>query len=420
MGLTSTDKNSSFYKKVHSRKFLNRAWQKVYENGISSKSLETRKDIISFSENADSKIEQIYRQLLKKQYKFKASKGIPKSRKNKKDRPIVISQIPDRIVQRRILDVLQQEPQIKEYISVKTSFGGIEKRGVKDAIEMAYKAMQSGAKWYISSDIQDFFTNIPRETVLKKISQFIHDEDFNALLKAAINVELENLAQLGEKKELFPIYEIGVAQGCSLSPLMGNILLYDFDIDLNGRGIICLRYIDDFIVLGPTQEKVKAAFKSVKRKLKDLGFYVYDPFEEKQKAHFGQTEKGFTFLGCEIFPGLIRPTNKTRANIIEKVKKMLAESSRLMSDPTKMCSKRKSVVDTLMDVSNVIMGWGNQYSFCNDFAIMEELDRKINELLAKYLQQYKRARDICKEDLLRVRRLLGVRLLVDCKSDPII
>ena len=421
MGLTTTDKeNTSYYAKVRSRKSLIHAWQKVYENGIKSNSPETRREIIAFNEKADNRIEQIYRQLQKKKYSFKASKGIPISRKNKKYRPIVKSQIQDRIVQRSILDVLQEHPKIQEYISVKTSFGGIEKRSVRDAIQMAYEAMQTGAKWYICSDIQDFFSNIPRGIVLDKISRYISDSDFNALMRAAMKVELENLAQLGGKKDLFPIYEIGVAQGCCLSPLMGNILLHDFDIASNGRGITCLRYIDDFIILGPTLRHVTAAFKSTRKKLENLGFSVYDPFEDEEKAHFGLIERGFEFLGCEILPGLIRPSKEARASILKRVEKILKESSSLMSDPAKIFAKRKSVIETLTDVSNVIMGWGSQYSFCNDFEVMKGLDREINTLLANYLQKYKKVRDVCREDLLTVRRLLGVRLLVDCKSNPII
>ena len=391
MGLTSIEKKISYFAQVCSPKALHNAWRKVYASGKQSKSSETKQEIAAFNENADNKIDQIYRQLLKRKFRFKPSRGIPISKGKKKYRPIVKSQIPDRIVQRSILDVLQGTQQIYEYISPETSFGGIEKRSVKDAIKMAYEAMQNGAKWHICSDIQDFFTKIPKDNVLQVISQFITDDEFNTLLKAAVKVELENLASLGERRDLFPIYEIGVAQGCCLSPLIGNILLHDFDIDLNGRGITCLRYIDDFIILGPTQMSVKAAFKSASKKLNGMGFSVYDPFVDNRKAHFGPTDQGIEFLGCEIIPGLIRPSKKARAVMLDKVEKILKENSQLLSDPSKVFAKGKSLIETLSYVSNVIMGWGNQYSFCNDFALMKELDRQIDVLIANYLQKYKKA-----------------------------
>ena len=419
-GAHTTEKNPSYYTKVHRRKSLIHAWQIIRESGIKSKSDETRKEISAFNENADNKIEQIYRKLRKKNYRFKPSKGITIPKKNKQDRPIVKSRIEDKIVQRSILDVLQGDSNIREYISVATSFGGIEQRSVKDAVKIAYEAMQNGAKWYIASDIHDFFRKIPKEKALKIISQFMPDNEFNDLLEVAVRVELENLAQLGEKRDLFPTDEIGVAQGCCLSPLIGNILLHDFDIKMNKRSISCLRYIDDFIILGPTQRHVKAAFESAQEMLQELGFDVYDPFKDTEKATFGPTDKGFDFLGCEIFPGLIRPTKKKRTAFLDKVEEILQESSRLMSDPAKTYTKRKSVIETLTDVSNVVMGWGSQYSFCNDIDILKGLDRQINEMLVNYLLKYKKARDICRDDPLSARRLLGVHLLVDCKSNPII
>ena len=421
MELTTADRNPSYYAQVRHHKNLVYAWRKVYESGIKSKSLETKKEICAFNENLDNKIDKIYRRLLKKKYNFTPAKGIPVKRKHKTDRPIVKSIIPDRIVQRSILDVLQSHTQIRDYISLKTSFGGIEERGVRDAIKMAYEAIQNGAKCYISSDIKNFFSDIPKDKVLEIISGYIPDTDFNNLLQSAVKVELENLSELGEKKELFPIYEIGVAQGCCLSPFVGNMLLHDFDLKFNDRGIICLRYIDDFLILGPTPRHVKAAFKSAKKMLNDLGLSVYDPFEDEQKAHFGSTEKKIEFLGCDILPGLIRPSKKGCDSFLERVEKMLTESSRLMSGSLKIFVKGKSFIETLTDVSNIIMGWGSQYSFCNDFSLMSELDRQINLMLKTYLQEYERAKCTCKEDSVTVRRLLGVRLLAgDCKSDPII
>ena len=49
--------------------------------------------------------------------------------------------------------------------------------------------------------------------------------------------------------------DIGVAQGNSLSPLLGNLLLKDFDSAMNSLpNIRCIRFIDDFIILGPNKK----------------------------------------------------------------------------------------------------------------------------------------------------------------------
>ena len=263
-------KKNPFYSKVKSLKRLHEAWRKVYQNGIQSKSEETRKSVKEFSLNSENNLNKIYRKLLNQKWEFDPSDGIPIRRTAQKPRPIVISSIPNRIVQRSILDTLQEEPNIKPYYKVETSFGGIKKRGVRNAIEAAYNAVLSGAEYYIRSDIMEFFVKIPRDYVLQRISDLIKDNLFNDLLKEATKTELKNLDSIKEFSDLFPLYEIGVAQGCCLSPIIGNILLYEFDNEMNKGEIKCLRYIDDFLILGPDASKVHAAFKKAKNLINKL------------------------------------------------------------------------------------------------------------------------------------------------------
>ena len=66
------------------------------------------------------------------------------------------------------------------------------------------------------------------------------------------------MAGLREKFEAFPIGDIGVAQGNSLSPLLGNIILHSFDRAMNEGDCRCVRYIDDFIILAPTRKAALA------------------------------------------------------------------------------------------------------------------------------------------------------------------
>lgn len=303
-----------------------------------------------------------------------------------------------------------------------TSFGGIkdieEGRSVRQAVKMVYRSVMNNGKWYIRSDISDFFTRIPKEIVLGKIAEFIPDSKFNALLKDAITVELENLAMLEANKELFPIHDIGVAQGCCLSPLIGNILLHDFDTDMNGRSIICIRYIDDFLIIGPSRKKILSAFKNAVKFLAKLGLSAYDPLQHSSKAECGETRKRFEFLGCDILPGFIRPSRTSRKRLLEKIVELFGNSARLMSSPQELSLKKMTVIETLTDVNNIIKGWGNEYSFCNDRAVMEYLDKKIDVLLKQYFARIRSAKKLLRQDPMEMRRLTGIHLLVDSKSEP--
>ena len=320
------------------------------------------------------------------------------------------------------MDVLQEEDAIREYYHIDSSFGGIRGRGVRDAIAKAHEAVHCGSKYFIRTDIKDFFRKIPKEKVLSKISELIPDPDFNNLLKEATDVELKNLHKLKHFAYLFPLHEIGVAQGCCLSPLLGNILLNEFDRQMNGRGITCLRYIDDFIILGPKMKHVESAFSSAKVLLEKYGLEVYDPHIEKDKAEIGHIEKGFEFLGCKIVPGLITPNKKSRDRLIQSIKDTLNESMRAMPDPVKLYSEKLSLAQTLANIDNILAGWGNQYSFCNNLQVMNHLDLEVDKLLTNYFSYYSKVRSRFKgEELLKHRRrLLGIHLLTESKHIPII
>jgi retron-type reverse transcriptase len=423
------NKKRSHYFKVRERERLRKAWLKVRENGLASRSEKTVTLIREFEKRAEKEIERIYRQLQQNKWTFAPGEGVPIPRgPEKKPRPLVVSPIPNRIVQRSILDVLQENPAIKDYIMVETSFGGIKKRGVRDAIVQVQKSIKEGAQYFIKTDIKEFFRAIPRLTVIDKVATHVKEDDFIQLLSEATTTELSNMEKL-RYRDLFPSYEIGVAQGCCLSPLMGNILLEDFDGRMNGRGVVCFRYIDDFVILGKNYKKVRAAFESGRAILQQFGLEVYDPEIEKankpkgdeSKAKSGLLRDGLDFLGCKVYPGLIYPNAKSCEKLFMDVRDRIEVSLAAMSAPGTIGRKKKSLADTLMGISNVLKGWGNGYSFCNHLSLMKDLDNKIDDLLADYLRQYRIIRTKLDKRVAEKdgRRLLGVHLLQDSKFDPI-
>lgn len=414
----------SYYRKVCSRKTLRAAWRVVYSNGINSDKEETRRLVKEFSIGIETHLERIYRQLLKGKFRFPPSQGIPIPRKGKKPRPLVKSPIQTRVVQRAILEVLQSAPALEPYYKNPTSFGGIKGKGlgVPGAVKTVNEAVEAGAKYYIRSDIDSFFTKIPRKIVLAKISGVISDHKFGCLLEKATDVELDNLSWLGSSASLFPSYEVGVAQGCCLSPLLGNILLESFDKQLNGRGITCIRYIDDFVILGPDKHKVQAAFKSGLQILAQHGLTAYDPKLSTDKAGMGEVRHGFEFLGCSVRPGMISPARKSRRRVVEAVKTILDKSLVLLDQPELLMRADLAAVDTLASVANILEGWGNQYAFCNDREVLKQLDSQVNALIENYWKAISRkyAKYMTDKNLVDSRRLLGVHLLQDSKINPII
>ena len=94
-----------------------------------------------------------------------------------------------------------------------------------------------------------------------------------------------------------------------------------------------------------------------------------------------------------------------------------------MNNPARCKKKGLSLVSTMETLNNLLQGWGNQYSFCNNKQLMEELDKKIDERLKVYLSKYKLKKDALKgkQRINDRRRLLGIHNLdADSKKNPII
>jgi len=377
--------------------------------------LDTRGEVAEFAAEAYRNLDRIGRGLRAGSFKFPPALGIAvKKKTGAKKRPIVKSPIPSRIVQRAILDVVQQLPGIEAKLSRRFNFGGVEGLGVPEAIREAYKASIT-LPYYIRSDIKSFFDSIPRDLALKKITQVTNEPQFDQLLKEATDTELANLVQLGRDGDLFPLQEIGVAQGSCLSPLLCNLLLEDFDSLMNAKGIICIRYIDDFILFAKNEKYAFKALGAGRANLKRMNLDLYDPLEAHDKAEHGYCRNGFEFLGCEVRPGQIRPSAKSRKRLIAKLSDVFADSVGMVKRPKQAALERKAYTDTLNAAGNIIRGWGNTYSFCTDDRLMADVDRHIDTLLTAYNERFRRA--ISRTTSVDKRRLLGLFLVSDCNKD---
>jgi len=89
-----------------------------------------------------------------------------------------------------------------------------------------------------------------------------------------------------------------------------------------------------------------------------------------------------------------------------------------MSSPEETVKEKKSFIQSLMDIHNTIKGWGNQYSFCNDQQMMENLDIKIYEIVGRYIHGY--SERVKRLDYKNRRRIFGVHCLTDSKHRPLL
>ncbi|MDP1601653.1 MAG: reverse transcriptase domain-containing protein, partial [Legionella sp.] len=400
---------------------LRSAWHRIRSNGLTSSSPETRVAIEMFGREESRNIFNMQRRLRDGTFEFEPQKGVLKKKSSGGKRGIVMASVHNRIVERSWLDCLQQKSGfVRKVIDQPTSVGGVPNRSVPHGLRLIRDAFSAGKTHYVRSDISGFFDHIPRSSVIEKIACDVDDEKFLKTLTTATAVVLANEDALGEDRRVFPTGDEGVAQGSPLSPLFGNILLYNFDLQFNDRGIICVRFIDDFVLLGDNERDVNKAFLSAKKELKALGLNCHDPYGVSvsiEKAAFGPVEQGFVFLGYDIRPGLYQPSRLARQKLDSAVEGHIYLGRQSILDVKAAANSfesRRRYVQTLELLDKVLRGWAEAFAYGNSPSTIEDIDRKIDFRLNGFRQWF--ARQLVGQDWKTRRRLGGVCLLGDVKT----
>ena len=408
---------ASLCERVRSMSVLVSAWHEIRRNAETSQREQTKQAALQFNENLPRKLRQL-QDRLRRGYQFSPAYGAtpPKGQGKAGKRPIVVAPIEDRIVQRAILDVLQgadEIPSVQNILATKTSIGGIKGRGVDQAIALFAERVEAGDKFVSGSDISGFFQRIRPDDVVQFLSGAGVELPFLELVKAALTVELSNEDRLSrEERALFPTGPDGVAQGCPLSALAGNIVLRDFDAQMNARGITCIRYIDDFIIIGKTSRAVDSAMGAAKKLLSALNMDIYDPVRSPNKAFSGPIAQGHDFLGYQLIPGHYPPSKAATDKLLSKIEALIGDgkkSIRKAVKDRKITSRDRCYAQTLVAVDNTIGGWRGSFKSSkslNDFSKIDAtIDRRLSDFRRFYIDQ------TVNQSSGRQRKALGIRLL---------
>ena len=405
--------------RVRSTAALNAAWHAIRRNAATSRTRKTRLEAQEYGREVTKNLQAIQRQL-RRGYEFEKPHGATPSKGGGKagKRPIVVAPLKDRIVQRSILDVLQSAidlPSVQRVLATPTSIGGIKGRGVDDAIQLFDDCHSGGHRFVAGSDIAGFFQKIRPADVIAFLKQDVTEQPFLDLVQRALTVELSNADRLSpEDRKLFPTGDDGVAQGCPLSALAGNIVLEGFDAAMNdaARGVTCIRYIDDFIITGVKQKSVLKALDSAKTRLASLGMAIYDPVTHPTKAFSGPIGLPHVFLGYQLLPDRYPPSPASSQRLLDRVDQAVASGKVSIRKILRNDALRwtdRCYAQTIADIDNIVRGWRGSYraSLCQN--TFSALDRQIEQRLGQFEIWFHAKTKLV--DAARRRQALGVGLL---------
>jgi len=401
---------------------LHRAWRVVRRQLWQTTWSPLRTQLADFDRQPIARLQRLQTELLEGTFRFQPRLAYVKRKSGGSRRGVTVPGVTDRIVQRGLLAVLQTPDSrlrrhlgaLTEVLDCPTSFAGSVGRGVPEAIAAVHHALQTNGRVVATSDVKDFFPHIPRDEVAGFLRQEVADSRLVDLLCLGMETELANPASVEPWLDLFPLGASGVAQGSLLSVLAGNIALRAFDRRLNAGGLITVRYLDDFAILGASAAAVEDGFQRARDELSRLGMTCYVPGDGSGKSVLVDGAKGFEFLGCRVHRQGVSPSRRARRQLLDRLDRQLAQARHDLSRWLAGHNRRRSEAghaQWMTRIDQQIRGWGAAFRFVTNRASFAQLDREIDRRLAAFDAWYRQ--QISPANPRQRRRLRGIALLGD-------
>jgi RNA-directed DNA polymerase len=141
----------------------------------------------------------------------------------------------DRFIQQAVMPVLQKrwDPTFSEH-----RYGFRPERSAHQAVEAAQKYIVAGYRWCVDLDLEKFLDRVSHGKRLAKIAEGVSGQRLLKLIRAFLRT---GVMEGGLES---PVDE-GTPQGGPLSPLLSNLVLDEFDRELERRGHRFARNADD-------------------------------------------------------------------------------------------------------------------------------------------------------------------------------
>lgn len=321
-----------------------------------------------FSNTFRAKWPHVRQQLLDGTYKPSPvrRKSIPKP--DGSERHLGIANVQDRLIQQAILQVLTPifDPDFSE-----SSFGFRPKRSAQGAARQVQAHIQSGYRHCVNMDLSKFFDRVQHDVLLTRVTRKIRDKRLLRLIGRYLRAGVLDGVDFQPSTE-------GTMQGGPLSPLLANILLDDFDKELEHRGLRFVRYADDFLVFTKTRKAAQRVYASVGRYLtRKLKLVV-----NRQKSCICNAD-GVEFLGFIFngYGGQIRISPKNIKKFKDRVREITCRSRGI------------SMSRRLLELTRYFRGWVGYFSLAPFRSIFSKLDKWVRRRLRScYWRQWRNPR----------------------------
>lgn len=260
---------------------LRLAWDKVARRGAGPGI--DRVTVATYAQGLEERLDLLARRLARGDWR--ASPGRRIELAEDPDRPVVISTVEDRIVQRALVDALTPAYEALLNEAARAYRPGLSLQGTLARVD---RWLTEGRRWFVRTDITRFFESIDRERLLAQMAtdgvDAVTVRRVRELLRAGL---VEGLAWHDP--------EGGIPQGSALSPLLSNVYLRGLDEAMLAAGHAYVRYADDIVVLAADEAGAGDAALLLDTLVEQQGLRL-----NRRKTQRGHLRDGFTYLGMRF------------------------------------------------------------------------------------------------------------------------
>jgi len=272
-------------------------------------------------------------------------------------RKLGIPTVLDRFIQQAVMQVLQGrwDRTFSEH-----SYGFRPGRSAHQAIAQAQKYIAEGYRWVVDLDLEKFFDRVNHDRLMARIAERVGDKRLLKLIRAFLT------AGVMEDGLVNPVDE-GTPQGGPLSPLLSNIVLDEFDRELERRGLRFARYADDsniYVRSKRAGERVMESLKGflatkLKLRVNEQKSAVARPWNRK-------------FLGFS-FTSNREPKRRIAPKAVDRFKERVRELTQR--------NKGVSIERMAEKLTRYLGGWLGYFGKCQTPSVLEGLDQWIRRRL---------------------------------------
>ena len=290
-------------------------------------------------------------------------RGVEIPKPNGGIRLLGIPTVVDRFIQQAIHQVLSP---IFDVDFSPFSYGFRVGRNAHQAMHTARGYINAGYQEIIDLDLKSFFDEVDHDLLLRLLKRKVKEPVLLKLVQRYLRAGL----LLGGVNN---VRSKGTPQGGPLSPLLSNILLHEFDMELSGRGHRFVRYADDCSIFLRSRRSAHRVLRSVNRFLgTKLKLRV-----NKEKTSICRPVK-FELLGFGFVP-TYKKGDKGKYNFVVSRKSWLRLKRKL-----KVITRKTSPAtfdERLINLKALMTGWLGYFRLGKIWAKLRDLDGWIRNRL---------------------------------------